>query len=483
MNIERQIALIDELRQMTAETEWVEFKHNNAEPHRIGRTISAISNVACIWGEVSGYVVWGIDNDSHDVIGTTFDPKKETHGGKQLELWLANALSPSPSFKFFPIDHPQGQLILLEIPAANSVPVKFNSIAYIRVGSTTPKLADYPDRESDLLSKLKPFVWEQGIAANFIDGQKVLELLDTDAFFKLLNIQAPETGTEILSRLSEERLIIKDVGGRWNITNLAAVTLSRRLSWFDGVERKALRVVQFAGDSRVTTTRDQEGAVGYAAGFSGALGYVEGLLPAEERIVAGIRTPTRVYPEIALRELIANALIHQDMTATGSGPLVEVFDNRIEISNPGIPVTDMPRKLFGAPPRSRNEHMARLMRRMGICEELGSGLVKLVTAVEEQKLPAPTINTTDGTTRLTLYGPRPFNALDRFERIWICYQHACLMWHRQKWLTNASLRDRFGLTANKAALVSRIIKDSLLAGWIKPADKERPKSGYLPYWG
>ena len=223
--------------------------------------------------------------------------------------------------------------------------------------------------------------------------------------------------------------------------------------------------------------------MGYAAGFSRALTYVDRLLPAEERIVAGIRTSVRVYPEIALRELIANALIHQDMTVSGTGPLVEIFDNRIEISNPGVPVTDMQRKLFGAPPRSRNEQMGRLMRRMGICEELGSGLVKLVSAVEEQKLPAPTIDTSDGATRLVLYGPRPFSELNRFERVWICYQHACLMCHRQKWLTNASLRERFGLDDDKVALVSRIIRDALDSKWIKAADPDRPKSGYLPYWG
>jgi hypothetical protein len=109
--------------------------------------------------------------------------------------------------------------------------------------------------------------------------------------------------------------------------------------------------------------------------------------------------------------------------------------------------------------------------------------VKVVTAVEEQRLPGPTIDTSDDTTRLTLYGPRPFSEINRFDRVWICYQHACLMQHRQKWLTNASLRERFGLGDDKAALVSRIIKDALKEGWIKPADPERPKSGYLPYWG
>ena len=483
MNEERRLALIEHLRGLSAETEWAEFKVNNTDPKMIGTLISALSNVACIWGEPHGYMLWGIENGTHNVVGTSFEPKTATVNAQLLELWLAKALSPSPAFKFIPVDHPEGKLILLEVPAASLVPVKFNSIAYLRIGSATPKLSDFPDREADLLSKLKPFIWEHGSAVNFIESKTVLELLDTEVYFRLLKIKTPDNETDVLARLLADRLISRDVGGRWNISNLAAILFARNVANFESVARKALRVIRYDGNTRSKTQRSQEGALGYAAGFSRALTYVDGILPSQERIVDGIRTKVRTYPQIALREVIGNALIHQDMTVTGTGPKVEIFDDRIEVSNPGIPVTDMPKKLFGAPPRSRNEQMGGLMRRMGICEELGSGLVKLITAVEERKLPAPTIETGDGTTKLVLYGPRSFSELNRFERIWICYQHACLMCHGQKWLTNTSLRDRFGLSDDKVALVSRIIRDSQDSGWIKPADPQRPKSGYLPYWG
>ena len=483
MGDERRVALVDDLRKLPAETEWVEFKNSNADPQRIGKTISAIANVACIWGQSHGYVVWGVEDATHALVGTTFEPKKEKRGAQALELWLANMLNPSPAFKFIPVDHPDGKVILLEVPAANSVPVKFCSIAYIRVGNTTPKLDDFPDREADLLSKLRPFIWERGVADNFLERDAVRANLDWEAYFRLLNQRTPETEIEILERLAAERLIARDVGGRWNILNLAAILFARKLAIFGGIERKALRVVHYEGDSRVKIRRSQDGAMGYAAGFSGALNFIDKLLPAEERIVGGIRTPVRVYPQIAIRELVANALIHQDMTIGGTGPLVEIFDDRIEISNPGVPVTDMPRKLFGAPPRSRNEHLGRLMRRMGMCEELGSGLVKVIAAVEDEKLPAPTIETTDNTTRFVLYGPRAFSELSREQRMHICYQHACLMCHRQKRLTNSSLRGRFGLEDDKVALVSRIIRDTATRGLIVPADRQHPNSGYLPYWG
>ena len=84
-----------------------------------------------------------------------------------------------------------------------------------------------------------------------------------------------------------------------------------------------------------------------------------------------------VYPELAIRELVANALIHQDLSITGSGPMVEIFDDRIEITNPGVPLVETSRML-DSPPRSRNEGLASLMRRMGSCEERGSGVDKVV---------------------------------------------------------------------------------------------------------
>ena len=478
---ERWIALIDDLRTLPAETEWVEFKHNNADPAQIGKRMSALSNVACIWGQQFAYIVWGIEDGTHKVVGTTFEPKTETKGAEPLELWLAKALAPSPSFKFVPIDHPDGRVVLLEIPAANTVPAKFNSIAYIRVGSTTPKLADFPKREEDLLSKLRPFVWEHAGASNFIPAEQVLRSLDYETYFRLIKVKQPETTDGVLEHMRADNLIAPDVGGRWNILNLGAILFARNLNLFP-LGGKVLRVVQYEGDTRSRTKRSRDGVMGYAAGFSGALQYIDGLLPAEERIEQGIRTSVRSYPQIAIRELVANALIHQDMTVTGVGPLVEVFDNRVEVSNPGIPVTDMIQKLFGAPPRSRNEQLGRLMRRMGICEELGSGLVKVIEGVEDQRLPPPSFYTVDESTRVELYGPRPFVDLARSERITVCYQHACLMSHRGKRMTNSSLRARFGIGDEAISQVSRIIKEALEAKQIKHADPDR-QAGYLPWWG
>lgn len=480
----RLITLVDHLRSLPAEAGWVEFKANNSDPERIGRTVSALANTACLEGQPIAYLAWGIEDGTHDVVGTTFEPTCEKKGNEPFEMWLAKSLSPSPVFRFKVVsDHPLGRVVLLEIPAASTVPVKFNGLPYIRVGSATPKLADYPEREADLVSKLRPFVWEHGAAKSFLSGEDVLALLDHSILFALIKQKTPESSSAILDRLAEERLIVRDIGERWNILNLGAILLARRLDNFDGLARKALRVVQYDGNTRVKSQRLQEGTKGYAAGFSGLLKYVDDLLPSEERIeTSGIRVQRRTFPQIALRELVANALVHQDMTATGTGPLVEIFNNRVEISNPGAPVTDVLRKLFGAPPRSRNEQMARLMRRMGLCEELGSGLVKIVAALEEHRLPGLELKMVDGSFRATIFGPHSFAEMNRGERVRVCYQHACLMTHGGGLLTNASLRNRFGIEERNAAQVSRVIRDALDEEVIRPADPERPKAGYVPYW-
>lgn len=205
-------------------------------------------------------------------------------------------------------------------------------------------------------------------------------------------------------------------------------------------------------------------------------------MPAAEEIEKDLRVETRTYPQIAIRELVANAPVHQDMTVTGSSPIVEVPDDRVEVSNPGVPVTGMLNKLIGALARSRNEALANLMRRMGMCEELGSGLVKVLTAVEEHQLPAPDFRLEDAQLKVSLFGPRPFGSLDPMDRLRICYQHACLTFHNRKRMTNETLRARFGMEDRNAATVSRVFREAQARNLIRLADPELPKAGYVPFW-
>lgn len=163
-------ALIDDLRALPAETAWVEFKENNTDPELIGKLISALSNAARLADQHFGYVVWGIRDGDHAVVGTTFDPSAMKHKNQPLDFWLSQCLQPAIAFCFKSIDYEGHRLVLLEIPAAATSPVEFDKTAYVRIGSATPRLSDYPERQKLLWTKIQPYAWETGIAAQFLTG-------------------------------------------------------------------------------------------------------------------------------------------------------------------------------------------------------------------------------------------------------------------------------------------------------------------------
>src|SRR3954470_18090861 len=151
--------LVHSLAALPDKTPFCEFKQNWHDEKQIGTLISAISNAACLEGERLGYIVWGVENDTHKIVGTTFNPKRKISGGNQeLQLWLAQMLQPSIAFRFHDGRVDGKRVVALEIPAAWSVSTKFQHIAYIRIGSATPKLSDYSDREAALTTALRPFV-------------------------------------------------------------------------------------------------------------------------------------------------------------------------------------------------------------------------------------------------------------------------------------------------------------------------------------
>jgi predicted HTH transcriptional regulator len=312
---------------------------------------------------------------------------------------------------------------------------------------------------------------------------EVLKRLDYPSYFDLIDRPLPDGLAAILDALSADRLIEPAGGGYWNVTNLGAILLAKQLSDFGRLDRKSVRVIVYKGKGRVETLREQVGNKGYAAGFEGLIGFINGLLPVNEVIGQSLRKAVPVYPELAIRELVANALIHQDFSITGSGPMVEIFDDRMEITNPGVPLVETARML-DSPPRSRNEALASLMRRMGICEERGSGVDKVVSQAEFYQLPAPAFEIVGDSTRSTLFAPRPLTQMDQADRVRAVYLHACLRYVQREFMTNSSLRERFGIDTKNSATASRLIKEALAAGVVRLRDPDAPPKlrRYVPEW-
>ncbi|MFZ5569977.1 MAG: ATP-binding protein [Thermodesulfobacteriota bacterium] len=488
MNMDRTRAyltgLLRELRALPKETEWVEFKANFADPQEIGEYISALSNSAALCGKANGYLVWGIDDQSHEVKGTAFCPARARKGSEELESWLLRLLSPRIHFSFHEINFEDAPVVILEISRASSNPVQFQGREFIRVGSYKKRLKEYPEKERALWRIFDQTPFEQLPAADCLAAEEVLRLLDYPAYFDLLGLGLPENRKGILERLAEDEMISPCEAGGWNITNMGAILFAKRLDDFKNLKRKAVRVIVYKNGSRLETIREQVGVKGYAAGFGALMDYINTLLPSNEVIGQALRREVLVFPEPAVRELVANAILHQDFFIRGTGPMIEIFSNRMEITNPGLPLVKTERFL-DSPPKSRNEALTSFMRRVGICEERGSGIDKVVFQTEYHQLPAPIFEVTDEHTRTILYTPRALGDMEKDDRIRACYLHACLKYVNRDYMTNTTLRDRFGIEAKNSATASRIIRDTIEEGLIRLHNPEawRKYAKYVPFWG
>lgn len=476
------IGLVNELRKLPTETGWVEFKVNNKDPQEIGEYISALSNAATLAGKGYGYLVWGIENETHEIAGTEFDPSTAKKGNEDLESWLLRLLSPRLHFSFYNLIVDGRSIVILEIPAANAKPTSFSGVEYTRVGSYKKPLKDFAEHERSLWRAFDKTPFEELVAQGNLSGEEVLSLLDYQSYFSLLGLPFPSMPAGITDALEADRMIRADGSGRWEITNLGAILFARDLHAFKGLSRKALRLIVWEGKGRFKTNREQVGQKGYAAGFEGLIEFLTALLPRNEVIGKAFRREVSMYPDLAVRELIANALIHQDFSITGAGPMVEVFSDRMEITNPGRPLVVVER-LLDSPPRSRNEALAGFMRRAGICEERGSGVDKVVSETEAYQLPAPIWELPDDSLRVVLFAHKEFRDMDKASKVHACYLHACLRLVMRDPMTNTSLRERFGIEAKNSAIASRIIGDAKEANMIKPYGDLRGKHGsYVPYW-
>jgi predicted HTH transcriptional regulator len=476
--------LIKKLIKLPKETEWVEFKHNNSDPNEIGEYISAISNSAALTFKPSGYICWGISDLVHDLVGTNFDPFTQKVGNEELENWLLHHFAPKLHFSIHKEIVEGKSIVLFVISAASQSPIKFKNEAYIRIGSYKKKLKDHLEKEKllwDIFSKKR---FEDDTALTELEEADIFRMLDYPALFELLNQPLPDTKPGIIDRLLKENFIRKNITGKYEITNLGAILFARDFNEFSRLARKSVRVIVYNGTSRIETKREFNSSKGYAIGFDEVVKFIDSQVPQNEIIGAVYRKSLKMYPEIAIRELTANALIHQDLYVTGAGPMIEIFSDRIEITNPGKPLIDTLR-FIDEPPRSRNDAIASFMRRINICEERGSGIDKVIFNVEAFQLPAPDFQVLGENTKAILYSLKLFKDMSKEERIRACYQHCCLQYVSNKEMTNNSLRERFNISEANYSMVSRVIAETLKSDLIKLKDadsKSKKFTKYIPFW-
>ena len=473
--------IVRELCRLPRETEWAEFKENLADPEQIGEYVSALANAAALHGKTRGYQAWGVRDGTHEVVGTAFDPKAAKVGGEALENWLLRLLSPKINFFFHEVTGLEGgRVVLLEVAAASHHPVQFKGVEFVRFGSYKKKLKELPELERELWRVFDRTPFEALHAADGLSAAEVLGLLNHVAYFDALGLPLPEGHDATAAALAEDGMTARGEDGRWCVTNLGAILFAKRLRDFPPLARKAARVIHYDGTGNTRARAEVEGTKGYAIDFGSLVAAVETPV---ERGDEPRRVEERRFPKVAVDELVANAMIHQDFSATGSGVLVEAFEDRVEVTSPGEPLVGTDR-FVNTPPRSRNERLASFMRRIGLCEERGSGIDRVVEEAERLLLPAPLFEVPPGFTRAVLFAFRPLALMDKADRVRACYLHACLRYQNRQALTNASLRGRFGIAKGNSPQVSRYIKEAVDAGQIRLQDADAPPKlrRYVPSW-
>jgi ATP-dependent DNA helicase RecG len=444
---------------------------------RLAQHISAFANYPG-----GGFLAIGISNagESNPLSKNEMD---ETI--KKLGNIARNNLAQPISIEHSVINYNNQAVLFIHIPEQLNKPVHLRGSniydCYTRSAGQTVKLSRH--EVVQLIATSSGYDFEEQIVLRNVDENEVIKQIDYDSYFSLQEKRLPDTKTNIILALADDKLLAKTNEG-WDILKLGAILFAKNLNVFKELSRKAVRVIVYEGTGRISALKELEDLKGYATGFEGLISYIMDQLKHNEIIETALRKNVKVYPEIAIREFVANALIHQDFTVAGSGVMVEIFSDRIEITNPGIPLVDTNRFIDTAP-KSRNESLASLMRRLNICEERGSGIDRAIDAIELFQLPAPKFIRGDDYTRIIMYAPTSLTRMNNEDRIRACYQHTCLHYVNNQPANNQSVRKRFNIPINNVSFASKIIAETVESGLIKPAipaSVSKKFASYIPFW-
>jgi predicted HTH transcriptional regulator len=353
--------------------------------------------------------------------------------------------------------------------------------SYYRSAGQTLKMSR--QQVHDMIAAKEGITFENRIAASGLSADQILTMLDFGEFYKLTGKPTP-TGTESIAEGLADYNFCKKQKDSWSITNLGAALFARDLRNFPSLEFRYVAVRQFKGANNLDISAETFFYEGYAISLDKIIKYVMSLLEKTEDILHPKRENKYPYPEVAIRELVANMVLHQSFEVYGMTLAVEIFTNRIVITNPGTPLIDTNR-FIDLPPKSRNDMMAQAMFLFNLCEKRGSGIDRAVAGIEAMHLPAITIEKGEDFTRIRIFPEKKYKEMSKTEKILACYQHACLLFENGKVLTNQSLRDRLSIGKNNAAVASRIISDTIAAGLIKAREEQSASTKfreYVPYY-
>jgi predicted HTH transcriptional regulator len=212
--------LINELRKLPTETPWVEFKHNNYDPKMIGQNISALANGAALHEKNFAYMLWGINNESREVVGTDYNLQTLKKGNQELESWLRLLLSKNADFEFHSVKIEKMNVGVLIINSAANQTVTFERTDYIKVGSYTKKLNEFPALQAQLWDRIRNIKFEERYVKQDLGLSEALRFLDWSSYFYYRNVPQPTDTDGIAHYMIEEGVLVRQDNGLYSITNL-----------------------------------------------------------------------------------------------------------------------------------------------------------------------------------------------------------------------------------------------------------------------
>ncbi|MEW4412461.1 RNA-binding domain-containing protein [Clostridium sp. AN503] len=310
-------ALIQDLRSYTLEEEWFEFKENWYEPSGIGEYISSMSNVAAMIGKEYAYLVWGINNETHELTGTTFDYHRDVKN-EPLEHFLARQIFPDINFQFHELTVEEKRVVILSIPAAEKVPTAFNNNRFLRIGSSKVNLNKFPERESKLFDILR----------NDFPTMESMESYSQELTFRKLFLYYEDKGIVLNKDTFKKNLGLLTKDGKYNLLAQLLSDDSKipiRVSIFSGTDKTSpLYSVREFGNSCVLISLDK--ILEY--------GDVLNIIQANEQNRIVERKEVPLFNPNAFREAIINAFVH-NLWISGNAPMITIYSDRIEILSRG----------------------------------------------------------------------------------------------------------------------------------------------------
>ena len=362
--------LINELCSYQYEKEWFEFKENFDNDNELGECISALSNAAAYVGRKYAYMVWGINDKSHEIVGTDFDFDQNANHGEPLKHFLERQLSKNVKIDFEETKYQGKRLVVLTISAAKSMPVDWNGQRFIRVGSSREKIMKYPEREAFLFRVLRE---GYPTIANTPSNYQNLTFNKLFGYYGSKGIiLKEETFRKNLGLLTED--------GKYNIQAQLLSDNSHiplRVSIFDG-ETKASNLfsVREFGYNCLLYTLDE--LLRY--------GDVLNLIQADERNRVVERKDVPLFESKAFNEAIINAVLHNKWIE-GNEPVISVFSNRIEILSRGtLAPSQTMEGFFSGESVPVNEKLSEIFLQLHISEKSGRGVPKIVETYGQQAI-------------------------------------------------------------------------------------------------